>query len=392
MRFSLAFLVVFVSLPVAAQLERVFEVPAGVETRWISFENVTGAKGEGGKAADGRKGSFFKPIKAGESLTLADIRGPGCIRRIWTTVRGVPEILRGMVIRIYWDDQAVPSVEAPIQDFFGVPFARQVKFESVFFSNPEGRSFNSFIPMPFQKRARVMIANESPKDCEAFAFDLNYTIGDKLRNPLSYFHTRYRRENPTTPKRDFEILPKISGRGRYLGANIGIRTIGEYQAPIWFGEGEIKVYLDGDERYPTLVGTGTEDLVGAAWGLGKFSHLYQGNLLSEKEDGLWALYRYHVPDPVYFHRDIRVTIQQIAGASLKQMRQLITSPNYPELTETRARFNPADYSDPRKWLNFEVPQDVCATAYWYQTLPSPAFGPLESYGDRMRDLKLPPKP
>lgn len=371
-----------------AASQQLYDIPEGVESRWISFENLSGAKGEGGKAGNGRKGSFYKAVKPGATLMIADIRGPGVIRRFWGTVRGVPEILRGMVVRIYWDDQTIPSVEAPLQDFFGVPFARQVKFESALLSNPEGRSLNSFIPMPFKKRARVTIENQSPRECEAFAFDINYTIGDRLPDKLAYFHARYRRENPTTPKRDFEILPLVSGQGRYLGANIGIRTVGDYQAPIWFGEGEIKVYLDGDREWPTLVGTGTEDLAGAAWGLGKFSHLYQGNLLSEKEDGLWALYRYHVPDPVYFRRDIRVTLQQIAGASVKQILEHIRPEAYPELTETHGRFDPAMYSDPRKWLNFEVPQDVCATAYWYQTLPSPNFGPLEPYESRMRDLKL----
>jgi hypothetical protein len=298
-----------------------------------------------------------------------------------------------MVWRIYWDDQTVPSVEAPLQDFFGVPFARQVRFESCFFSNPEGRSLNCFIPMPFQKRARVELENQSPVECEAFAFDIDYTLGDRLPRPLGYFHARYRRENPTVPKQDFEVLPKVTGRGRYLGANIGIRPLGDYQAPVWFGEGEIKIYLDGDREYPTLVGTGTEDLVGAAWGLGQFNQLYQGNLLSEAEDGAWALYRYHVPDPVYFRRDLRVTLQQIAGASVKQILERVAPENYPELTETHAKFAPALYTDPRKWLNFEAPQDVCATAYWYQTLPSPDFGALEPYASRMRDLKpKPPRP
>jgi len=380
-----------VCLPVG-QAQNLYEVPEGGQTRWISFENPTGAKGQGGQAAQGRKGSFFRPVKPGERMTIADIGGPGVIRRIWATVRGVPEILRGMVWRIYWDDQPVPSVEAPLQDFFGVPFARQVRFESCFFSNPEGRSLNCFIPMPFQRRARVEIENQSPLECAAFAFDIDYTIGDRLPRPLCYFHARYRRENPTVPKRDFEILPKLAGRGRYLGANIGIRPLGDYQAPVWFGEGEIKIYLDGDRDYPTLVGTGTEDLVGAAWGLGKFHHLYQGALLSEAEDGVWALYRYHLPDPVYFRRDIRVTLQQIAGASVKQILERIAPENYPELTETHAKFDPARYTDPRKWLNFEAPQDVCATVYWYQTLPSPDFGALEPYPSRMRDLKLKPAP
>jgi hypothetical protein len=368
--------------------QSLYDIPANVETRWVSFENPSGAKSEGAKTADGRKGSFYKPIRPGEVLTLADIRGPGVIRRFWATVRGIPEILRGVVLRIYWDDQAVPSVEAPLQDFFGTPFARQARFESAFFSNPEGRSLNCHIPMPFLKRACVTIENQSPRECEAFAYDIDYTVGDTLPPGLAYFHARYRRENPTTPKRDFEILPRVTGKGRYLGANIGVRTVGDYQHPVWFGEGEIKVYLDGDREWPTLAGTGTEDLVGSAWSMGKFSNLYQGCLLSEKEDGLWAFYRYHVPDPIYFHKDIRVTLQQMAGASVKQIRELIKPENYPELTETHRRFDPAAYTDPRKWLNFEVPQDVCATAYWYQTLPSPDFGPLEPYSKRMRDLKL----
>jgi len=148
------FTVIALLLPASSLSQSLYEVPQGVETRWISFENPTGAKGQGGTAAGGRKGSFFKPLKAGETMTLADIKGPGVIRRIWATVRGVPEILRGMVIRFYWDDQPRPSVEAPLQDFFGVPFARQVRFESSFFSNPEGRSLNCLIPMPFRKRAR----------------------------------------------------------------------------------------------------------------------------------------------------------------------------------------------------------------------------------------------
>lgn len=375
-------------VPALSRAQNLYEAPEGIETRWISFENPSGGKGQGGTAAQGRKGSFYRPVQAGESLTIADIQGPGVIRRIWATVRGVPEILRGMVIRIYWDNQTVPSVEAPLQDFFGVPFARQVSFESRFFSNPEGRSLNCFIPMPFKKRARVVIENQSPKDCEAFAFDIDYTVHGQLPDRLCYFHARYRRENPTTPKRDFEILPRVAGKGRYLGANIGIRTLGDYRAPIWFGEGEIKIYLDGDEAYPSLVGTGTEDLVGSAWGLGKFSHLDQGCLLAEKDGGLWALYRYHFPDPVYFHRDIRVTLQQIAGASVKQIRERIAPENYPELTKTRAKFDSSMYSDPREWLNFEAPQDVCATAYWYQTLPSPNFGPLEPYQQRMQGLNL----
>ena len=360
-----------------------FEVPQGVHSRWISFENVTGAKGMGGKTNQGRKGAACREIKAGEKVTLAEINGPGVIRRIWCTVRGKPENLRGLVLRFYWDNQANPSVEAPLQDFFGIAFARQIAFESIFFSNPEGRSFNCFIPMPFKLKARVEIENQSPESCGNFFYDINYTIGDKLPEDLAYFHAYYHRENTTTPKKDFQILPKVQGRGRFLGCNVGVRQIGDYMKGAWFGEGEVKIYVDGDKEYPTLVGTGTEDYVGSAWGLGKFDHLYQGCLLAQ---GIWAFYRYHVADPVYFHQDIRVDLQQMYGDMTDNIRENISPENYPELVRTHRKFDP-DVKE-NTWENFEAPQDVCATAYWYQTLPSPDWGPIEPYEARMKDLGL----
>jgi hypothetical protein len=239
--------------------------------------------------------------------------------------------------------------------------------------------------MPFITGARVTIENQSARETALF-FDVDYTLGDPLPVDLCYFHARYRRENPTTPKKDFQILPTIKGKGRFLGYNIGVRSIGVNREPVWFGEGELKIYLDGDTRYPTLVGTGTEDLVGSAWGLGKFLHLYQGCLLSEKEDGVWGFYRYHIPDPIYFHREIRVELQQIAGLGTPEYSKQFGPGNYPELTETHQPFDPARDAQPGKWANFEASQDVCATAYWYQTFPSPAFPPLESYPERMKDL------
>jgi len=380
---ALALSVSSIGLLIAGEL---FDLPDGVHSRWISFENITGAKGQGGKANLGRKGAPSRIINAGEKVTLAEIDGPGVIRRIWCTVRGEPEILRGIVFRIYWDDQDYPSVEAPLQDFFGIPFARQVRFESCFFSNPEGRSFNCFIPMPFKKKARVVVENQSPKASSGFFFDIDYTIGDKLPEELAYFHARYRRENPTVPKKDFQILPRVTGRGRFLGCNIGVRAIGEYAEPVWFGEGEVKIYVDGDRQWPTLVGTGTEDYVGSAWGLGAFNNLYQGCLLTPRSKGVWGFYRYHVVDPVYFHQDIRVDIQQMSGAMTEEIRNNISPENYPELVETHKKFDP-DVKE-NTWENFEAPQDVCATAYWYQTLPSPDWGPIEPYEARMKDLNL----
>jgi hypothetical protein len=382
-----AFMLLSVLFYLPVRAEELFTVPEGVETRWSSFENPAAAKGVGGQTNQTRKGSASKDIAPGETATLLDIQGPGVIRRIWMTVRGKPENLRGLVLRMYWEDQDYPSVEAPLQDFFGIPFARQTAFESVFFSNPEGRSFNCFIPMPFNKRARVEIENQTPESTTPLFYDIDLTVGDKLPEDLCCFHARYRRENTTVSKKDFQILPRIEGRGRFLGCNVGVRAIGQYAKSAWFGEGEMKIYIDGDREYPTLVGTGTEDLVGSAWGLGGFNHLYQGCLLAGIDNGIWGFYRYHAPDPVYFHREIRVDLQQMQGAMASQINKDISPENYPELVKTHKRFEPSSGED--TWENFEAPQDVCATAYWYQSLPSPKWGPIEGYEARMKDLGLP---
>jgi hypothetical protein len=388
-----AFLVAILLLSAAAApAQSLFDLPPGVETRWYSFENPSGRRGEGGQSQAGRKGAASKTIRAAETVVLADVGGPGVVHRIWMTVPGRVSTLRGWVVRAYWDGQDWPSVEAPLQDFFGLPFARQAPFESALFSNPEGRSFNCVVPMPFRKRALVTITNESPAEAMLF-YDVDVTIGDALPADVGYFHARYRRENPTTPKEDFEVLPRVEGRGRYLGANVGIRTT-EHRRPLWFGEGELKVYLDDDRERPTLVGTGTEDLVGSAWGLGRFDHLYQGAPLTEEKDGVWGFYRYHVPDPVFFTKAIRVTLQQIAGGNVAQLRAL-PAERRPELVRNHQRFEPPAAPSPADdvtWENFESPQDVCATAYWYQTLPSPHWPALEPYAERVKDLGLPPQP
>jgi hypothetical protein len=389
---TLALAASLLTFAASSPAQSLFELPRGVETRWYSFENPDGRRGDGGKTLAGRKGAANRTIRPGERVVLADVPGPGVVRRIWLTVPGRVETLRGFVVRMYWDGQDWPSVEAPLQDFFGLPFARQAPFESALFSNPEGRSFNCFVPMPFRERALLTIANESPREAMLF-YDVDVTVGDVLPEETGYFHARYRRENPTTPTKDFEVLPRVEARGRYLGANVGIRTT-DHRRPLWFGEGELKVYLDDDREWPTLVGTGTEDLVGSAWGLGRFDHLYQGAPLTEEKDGVWGLYRYHVPDPVYFAKAVRVTLQQIAGGSVAQLRALPEELR-PELVRTHRRFEPpasASPADESTWENFETPQDVCATAYWYQALPSPRWPALEPYAERVNDLGSPPKP
>ena len=222
-----------------------------------------------------------------------------------------PEMLRGMKLDIYWDGAAKPAVSAPLGDFFCQGLGRMVKFrQSAFFASPEGRSFNCFIPMPFRTGMKVVITNETDSEQTLF-WTINYTLGDQHGPNALYFHAHYRRENPTIIKKDYEILPRIYGCGRYLGVNIGVIANKELYYNSWWGEGEVKIYLDGDQELPTLCGTGTEDYVGTAWGQGYFDDLYHGCTLADNPNEQYCFYRFHIPDPVYFRKDIRVTIQQI---------------------------------------------------------------------------------
>jgi hypothetical protein len=289
-----------------------------IETRWASPENPTGAKGAGAQTHGGRKGRPSFPVKSGERVVLAESSGrSGIVRRIWMTITdpAPPATVRGVVMEFYWDGAATPAIRVPLGDFFGQGLGRLTAFESVFFSNPEGRSFNCALPMPFRTGFKIAFANESGCDIDHLFYDVNFTLGDKIESP-SYLHAYWNRENPTTLMRDFAILPKIEGRGRYLGANFSVIVDNKTYARAWWGEGECKVFLDGDTDHATLLGTGVEDYIGTAWGQGKYAHRYQGCPIAENEGerGFYTFYRYHVPDPIYFQREIRVTIQQIGGA------------------------------------------------------------------------------
>jgi len=302
-----------------------FEVPEGVQTRWASPENWDGEKGAGGQANKGRKGSACFRLNAGEQKVLAHAENTcGTIRRIWITISDrSPAMLRGIRIDMFWDGADLPAVSAPLGDFFGQGLGRCATFESALFSNPEGRSFNSYVPMPFRKSMRIVVTNESGKDLDMFFYDVNYTLGDPLGNDAMYFHAHWRRERPTTIRRDYEFLPEVTGKGRFVGVNCGVIADTETYFKSWWGEGECKIYLDGDEEYPTLCGTGTEDYIGTAWGQGQYAHLYQGCHLADGEGFQYSFYRYHIPDPVYFQRNIRATIHQIGcwgPGNAKQMR------------------------------------------------------------------------
>jgi len=296
-----------------AAADELYVVPDGVETRWASPENPAGDRGRGGEANAGRKGSAFFVLNAGESRTLAEVRtGAGVVRRIWMTLNDrSPAMLRGLRLEMFWDGAKRPAVSAPVGDFFGVGLGRIVPFESALFSSPEGRSFNASVPMPFRNGMRIVLTNDTAMPQPQVFYDVDYTLGDALPADALYFHAHFRRENPTALQRDYDILPRVIGRGRYLGANLGVIVDGHRYGATWWGEGEVKIYLDGDRDRPTLNGTGTEDYIGTGYGQGAYSHRFQGAPIADHEHQRYAFYRYHVNDPVYFRKDVRVTIQQI---------------------------------------------------------------------------------
>jgi hypothetical protein len=200
-----------------------FSLPKDIETRWASPENPEGRKGEACQVMHSRKGRPSVPLPAGAQVVLAQASDvSGIVHRIWLTIDNrSPVVLRGLRLDMFWDGAATPAVSSPLADFFGQGVGRCQTFESVFFSNPEGRSFNSVLPMPFQKGFRIVLTNESSIDLRMLFYDVNYTLGDRMEEP-AYLHAHWRRENPTTLLNDYVVLPKVSGRGRYLGANFSV--------------------------------------------------------------------------------------------------------------------------------------------------------------------------
>lgn len=384
--------------PVAAQDLYQYQ-PA--QPRWASPENPEGAKGQGGRENRGAKGHPFDTIRAGQSLTLADIKGAGTIRRMWITISDrSPKMLRALRFEMFWDGAAAPAVSVPFGDFFGPGLGRTTPYENALFSSPEGRSFNSIVPMPFRTGARLVLTNESDADLARVYFDVDYTVGDTHAADVLYFHASWRREAATRLGHDFEILPALQGRGRYLGASVGVITDPAY-GETWWGEGEVKVYLDGDTAHPTLVGTGTEDYIGTGWGQGVYVHRYQGAPIADKAKRHWTFYRFHIPDPIFFGTACRVALQQMGGAQKAEVQKLLASGV--ALTPVtldhgdRARFinfldrTPAvsldDASLPADgWVNFYRRDDVSATAYYYLDEPGGVGPPLAAVGERTKGL------
>lgn len=329
-------------------------------SRSITAENPDGEVGAGGQAASdlgvGRKGRPCITVPSGETKTLADIEGTGEIRHIWLTLpdstEGSDYVLRDLVLRMYWDGEDEPSVEVPVGDFFCSGFGERAKVNSeMVVAAPEG-GFNTYFPMPFADSARITIESDHPVDLDGLYFQIDYSLRDELPDDTAYFHAQWRRSNPAPAGEDHTILADVEGAGTFVGTYLAWASL----SGDWWGEGEVKFYIDGDDEFPTLCGTGTEDYVGGAWCFGDdetYSTPYLGYPHSSGEDGPvhnHGLYRWHVPDPIRFTEDLRVTVQQI-GANHKD--------GY-----------------------FERSDDVSSVAYWYQREPHAAFPELPDRSDR----------
>ena len=365
--------------------QSLYTYPDGVETRWASPENPHGEKGQGAPTNAGRKGRAAISLKAGDQVTLAEVRASsGMVRRIWATLNDrSPAMLRGLKIEMFWDGAKTPAVSAPFGDFFGHGLSHMAAFQSALFSSPEGKSFNCYIPMPFKTGMKIVLTNESGKDLQLLFYDVDYTLGDQHDAHTLYFHAHFQRRNPTKLQQDFEILPRTAGKGRYLGATFGVQANKDLYMDNWWGEGEVKIFVDGDTVAPTLVGTGTEDYIGTGWGLDAYANLYQGAPFADNTKMRYSFFRYHVPDPVYFKSDIRVTIQQIGYASeSKTLNPLYTTgtPVY------RASAGLVEKEKGSTGL-FERQDDWSSVAYFYLDKPEDGLPPLDSAESRMKGME-----
>ncbi|HTJ14697.1 MAG TPA: glycoside hydrolase family 172 protein [Dinghuibacter sp.] len=373
--FYIILLLMMATAPATAQL---YHFDAHSLPRWSSPENRNGVQGKGAMAGGGNKGQASFTLAAGQTLDLLDIRGQGIIHRIWITVTDrSPRMLRSMRLEMYWDQSDKPAVSAPLGDFFGVGLGRTARFHNALFADPEGRSFNCFIPMPFRTGARIRLVNESGQTMGNVFFDVDYELTDRWDPDNLYFHAWWHRDTATALASDFELLPTVQGRGRFLGVNIGVTANAAY-GDLWWGEGEVKMYLDGDTQYPTLAGTGTEDYIGTGWGQNEFFNDYTGCLVADTGHRQWAFYRYHLADPIFFQTSCRATIQQMGGGPSRKVHALQAA--HVPLTITHA------YGGADGWTNFYRSDDVSATVYFYLDKPVEALPPLQAAAVRTAGL------
>ena len=335
------------------------------QSRSISPENLTGAKGQAGMATEGTgknaardlgRGWKISPsvrIPAKSTFTLADISGAGAIRQIWMTPAPIDRT-RHDILRFYWDGESEPSVEVPLGDFFACGWGKYGQIQSLPVCVNPGSAFNCYWTMPFRKGARITVENLDDKDLTLY-FQVNYTL-EEVPADAAYFHAQFRRVNPLPEKGVCTILDGVAGRGQYVGTYLAY----EARSPGWWGEGEIKFYLDGDGEWPTICGTGTEDYFCGSYNFENrdtkkyqpFSTPYSGLVQAIPADTAYVppqrfgLYRWHVTDPVRFEKDLRVTIQALGWQS-------------------GGRYLP-------------LQDDIASVAFWYQTEPHAKFPPLPS--------------
>jgi hypothetical protein len=328
----------------------------------VSPENFTGEKGKGGMAVDGTgaqcarelgPGWKISPsvnIAIGETFTIANVVGPGCIQSMWFGGTVARDCGRLAILRFYWDDQEQPSVECPLGDFFTLGWDGFAQNNSIPVSVNPNRGLNCFWQMPFRKNCRITLENLNREDVSLY-YQVNYTLTG-VPADAAYFHAQFRRVNPLPYQTDHTILDGVRGAGQYVGTYLAVSVTNNN----WWGEGEIKFFLDGDGAFPTICGTGTEDYFGGSydWDVnGKYvtyTTPYLGMHQLIQSDGLYqsqqrfGMYRWHLPDPIRFERDIKVTIQGLGWRS-------------------GGRYLPLQC-------------DIASVAYWYQTLPTAPFRPL----------------
>lgn len=310
---------------------------SNARTRSISPENYTGAKGKGGmtdpKQDSGKRNvanaayqaqnlglgwkvNPFIEVRPGETFTIAEIEGPGAIQHIWMTPTGN---WRFSILRFYWDDEKDPSVEVPVGDFFGMGWGEYAPLNSVAVTVNPGSAFNCYWKMPFRRKCRITLQNINNRDAMRLYYQIDYTLTE-VGDDEGYFHAQFRRSNPTTGSL-YTILDGVKGKGQYVGTYLawGVNNNG------WWGEGEIKFYMDGDTQFPTINGTGTEDYFCGSYNFENqkahqyeaFSTAYAGLPQVLRPDGLYrsqqcfGMYRWHIMDPIRFDKDLKVTIQDL---------------------------------------------------------------------------------
>ena len=336
------------------------------KTRSISPENFTGEKGKGGMAelgegaashaakelGKGYKVSPYVIIKAGETLTMAEIDGPGAVQHIWLTPTGN---WRFYILRFYWDDEEEPSIEVPVGDFFGMGWGDYAHLNSLAVCVNPGRAFNCYWQMPFKKKCRITMENIDVKATRLY-YQVDYVLTD-VPDDAAYFHAQFRRPDPDKNKEAYTIVDGITGKGQYVGTFLAWQVNNNG----WWGEGEIKFFMDGDKEFPTICGTGAEDYFCGSYNFDvggeyrEFTTAYSGLHQVIRPDGTYksntrfGMYRWHITDPIRFEKDMRVTIQDLGwrsgGRYLKQG------------------------------------SDIASVAYWYQTEPHQSFPPLPSKDD-----------